>query len=257
MPLINLRHLYKGKRMSAPSIPAATRLYVVGDIHGRLDLLSDLEERIKLDLATAPAEVLTIFLGDYIDRGVSSAGVVERLCGGSFVTPIRSLRGNHEDLFLNFLHDARILESWRSFGGLETLSSYGVSVADPMRGAGYEHARGALVEALPDRHRQFLQSTSVSFSVGDYFFCHAGVRPGVVLAKQRSEDLLWIRDEFLQFEASHGKIVVHGHTPVQSPEVRSNRINIDTGAYASSILTALVIEGSELRFLSTRGTVNR
>jgi serine/threonine protein phosphatase 1 len=233
------------------------RLYVVGDIHGRLDPLRELEEQITRDLATAPAEVLTIFLGDYIDRGVGSAGVVERLAGAPSATPIHALRGNHEDLFLSFPRDASMLESWRGLGGLETVCSHGVSVADPMRGAGYERARDALLESLPDRHLQFPRSTGVSFSVGDCFFCHAGARPGVALAEQRAEDPLWIRDAFLQSEASHGKIVVHGHTPVASPEARSNRINVDTGAYASSILTALVPEGSERRFLSTGLTVNR
>jgi serine/threonine protein phosphatase 1 len=227
------------------------RLYVIGDVHGRFDLLTELEQRIKSDLATAPAQVLTIFLGDYIDRGPNSAAVIERLSAGDFATPIRALRGNHEEMLLKFLADASVLDLWRKFGGLETLHSYDVSVADPMRGTGFERAQIQLRSALPLGHRRFLENTEISFSVGDYLFCHAGVRPGIALDQQKTDDLLWIREDFLQFGGFLGKVVVHGHTPVTNPEVRANRINIDTGAYATSILTALILEGAERRFLMT------
>ncbi len=243
--------IFEKKATVVPSIPAGVRLYVVGDIHGRIDLLQDLEGLIKGDLATGPAETLTIFLGDYIDRGPRSADVVERLSASDFCTPIRTLRGNHEEVFLKFLSDPSVLDSWRKFGGLETLHSYGVNVAGPMRGEGYEQAQAALTAALPPRHRAFLEQAELSMAWGDYFFCHAGVRPGVDLQRQTSDDLLWIRDDFLRFEGAFGQIVVHGHTPTTEPEVRSNRINIDTGAYASSVLTALVLEGETRRFLAT------
>jgi serine/threonine protein phosphatase 1 len=237
--------------VKAPSIPAGRRLYVIGDIHGRLDLLLMLERQIELDLATAPDEVTTIFLGDYVDRGKDSAGVLEKLSSGSFCTPIVALCGNHEEVFLQFLEDASVLASWRQFGGLETLHSYGVDVSEAMRGVGFDEAQRALADALPTRHREFLDRTLLSFELGDYFFCHAGVRPGVALNAQVRHDLLWSRSEFLDFPGSFGKIVVHGHTPKADPEVRPNRINVDTGAYASSVLTALVIEGEGRRFLST------
>ncbi len=257
MQLFRVARIFEKKETAAPSVPAGMRLYVVGDIHGRFDLLNDLERQIKRDLATAPAETLTIFLGDYVDRGPESAAVLERLSAGGFCTPIRALRGNHEDVFLKFLSDASALESWRKFGGLETLHSYGVDVAEPMRGGGYERAQAALIAALPPHHREFMEQTQSSAAFGDYFFCHAGARPGVDLGRQSADDLLWIRDEFLRFEGTFGRIVVHGHTPTAEPDVRRNRINIDTGAYASSILTALVLEGETRRFLATTGMVGR
>ena len=244
----------RGERTTrgAPAIPAGKRLYVIGDIHGRLDLLRLLERQIEQDLATAPREVATIFLGDYIDRGNESAHVLEKLGAGAFCTPFIALRGNHDDVFLRFLRDASVLASWRRFGGLETLHSYGVDVAEAMRGAGFERAQIALKQALPPRHVAFLANTPLCHDVGDYFFCHAGVRPGVALEKQSADDLLWSRSEFLDFRGSFGKIVVHGHTPTPEPEVKPNRINLDTGAYASAILTALVLEGEQRRFLSTK-----
>lgn len=176
--------------------------------------------------------------------------MVARLARGRFPTPLRALRGNHESMLLGFLGEPRLLELWRSNGGLETLYSYGVDVTAAMRGEGYDAARNAFREALPAAHRAFLEATKLSVTIGDYFFCHAGVRPYTALSDQSEEDLLWIRDEFLTHERSFGKIVVHGHTPVVSPEVRANRINIDTGAFATSILTCLALEGEDRRFLS-------
>lgn len=251
MDFSRLARWFKQKDVVAPKIPGGTRLYVIGDIHGRLDLFNELEQQIRQDLKTAPANVLTIFLGDYIDRGRESAGVLERLSAEDFCTPICTLRGNHEEVFLQFLSDASILSSWRNFGGLETLHSYGVNVAEAMRGAGYQRAQAALVDSLPARHRQFLESTKLSFTLGDYFFSHAGAKPGVDLDQQTSDDLLWIRNEFLDFAGDFGKTVVHGHTPTPKPEIKPNRINIDTGAYLSSVLTALILEGEGRRFIST------
>ena len=243
--------LFETKKLIAPSVPSGTRIYAIGDVHGRLDLLNDLEQQIIRDLETAPADVLTIFLGDYVDRGPDSAGVLERLSADDFCTPICALRGNHEEVFLQFLSDASVLGSWRKFGGLETLHSYGVNVADAMRGAGFGRAQETLIETLPRDHQQFLEKTRLSVTVGDYFFCHAGAKPGVELQSQTAQALLWIRDEFLQFEGAFGKIVIHGHSPNAGPEIKKNRINIDTGAYASSVLTALVLEGESRRFLAT------
>jgi serine/threonine protein phosphatase 1 len=249
------------QRLGMPAAPPAARtpdnlrLYVVGDVHGRIDLLNDLAARIANDAASAAGlNVGTIFLGDYVDRGPGSAAVLEALSRGDFPTPIIALRGNHEEVLLKFVEDEGILESWRNFGGLETLHSYGVPVTEAMRGDGYDTAREAFLRALPQGHLDFLQQTRLNVSFGDYFFVHAGVKPGVPLDQQVSNDLLWIREEFLRFEGSHGKVVVHGHTPVEKPDMRHNRINVDTGAYASSTLTALVLEGEQRRFLSTRRT---
>ncbi len=152
---------------------------------------------------------------------------------------------------LHFLEDAEVLEAWRNFGGLETLHSYGIDVFPAMRGQGYEDLRLRLLEALPSSHLKFLRETSHSTSFGDYFFCHAGARPGTPLDQQDPDDLLWIRDEFLAFQGGWDKVVVHGHTPVAKPELLSSRINVDTGAFASSVLTAVVLEGSQRRILST------
>jgi len=237
------------------SLPPGLRVYAIGDIHGRLDLLDDLSRRIRADLGSAPAEVVTIFLGDYVDRGPDSAGVLERLSGADFPTPIRALRGNHEEVVGQFFEDENVLETWRRFGGLETLHSYGVDVTEAARGAGYDRAQKSLAARMPPEHRMFLEQTDLAASYGDYFFCHAGVRPAVPLERQAARDLLWIREDFLEFNGSWSKIVVHGHTPVRSPEILPNRINIDTGAFATSVLTALVLEGAERRFLATKSTV--
>jgi serine/threonine protein phosphatase 1 len=226
------------------------RIYAIGDVHGRHDLLSDLARRIEADLAAQPMKAVAVFVGDYVDRGPHSAAVLERLSGGWFPTPVIALRGNHEEMFLRFLEDPATLSEWRRNGGLETWRSYGVNVVTGMRGEAFAEARRTLLAALPPSHLQFLRETRLSVSYGDYFFCHAGVRPGVALESQRADDLMWIRDGFLRFERPFGKVVVHGHTPVAKPDVRANRINIDTGAFATSVLTCLALEGTERRFLT-------
>ncbi|MBX3528883.1 MAG: serine/threonine protein phosphatase, partial [Rhodoblastus sp.] len=177
----------------APKVPPRLRIYAIGDIHGRFDLLQALTVQIAEDLAEGhPEHVLTIFLGDYVDRGPQSASVIAELSAGRFPTPIVALRGNHEEMFLQFLSTPDILDSWRRYGGLETLHSYGVDVADAMRGSGYAKAQGALVAKLPSAHADFLQSTQTHDSWGDYYFCHAGVKPHVPLEAQTGDDLYWI-----------------------------------------------------------------
>jgi serine/threonine protein phosphatase 1 len=251
MALNGLARLARKTGAASPSLPSGLRVYAVGDIHGRLDLLDNLAEQIRADLVSAPPEVMTIFLGDYVDRGPASAGVLDRLSRGDFPTPIHALRGNHEDVVMRFLDDETVLDDWRGFGGIETLQSYGVDVMDAVRRGGYGLARKTLLARMPREHRLFLEQTRFAASLGDYFFCHAGVRPGVALESQKPRDLLWIREDFLRHKGAWSQIIVHGHTPVPRPEVLPNRINLDTGAFASSILTALVLEGSERRFLST------
>ena len=228
------------------------RTYVIGDIHGRSDLLDQMVEEIRRDLETSPmAEGLTVTLGDYVDRGPDSRGVLDRLARNPFPTRYIALKGNHEALFEAFLRDPTVASQWRRWGGLETLHSYGVPVAQVMVGKGFDEASNALRQSVPQEHFRFLGSLRFSLSLGDYFLCHAGVRPGVPLEHQQPEDLLWIREEFLNSRMSFGKVVVHGHTPTASPEVLPTRINIDTGAFATGRLTCLILEGGSRRFLST------
>jgi serine/threonine protein phosphatase 1 len=228
------------------------RVYVIGDIHGRSDLLDRIAEEIKRDIAAKPsAGALTVTLGDYVDRGPDSRGVLDRLICNPFPTEYIGLRGNHEELFEAFLTDPTVGPQWRRLGGLETLHSYRIPVTSLMIGKGFEEASSALRHAVPQGHLSFLASLKLSMSVGDYFLCHAGVRPGVPLEHQRAEDLLWIRDEFLRSKSSFGKIVIHGHTPAETPEILPNRINIDTGAFVTGRLTCLVLDGACRRFLST------
>jgi serine/threonine protein phosphatase 1 len=213
--------------------------------------LHQLAALIEADLHNSPVPTsLTIFLGDYIDRGPDSAGVLKRLAAGDFPTRFLGLRGNHEQMLLRFLEDAQYLNAWREFGGRETLHSFDIPVAD-LTEKNFEAIQQRLRELLPREVVDFLHGTRSHYEIESYFFCHAGVRPGVPLGSQRDEDLLWIREEFVNSSADFGKVIVHGHTPVEQPEVRPNRINVDTGAYLTGVLTCLVLEGTSRRFLST------
>jgi calcineurin-like phosphoesterase family protein len=240
---------------AAPAVPAGQRIYAIGDIHGRLDLLDQLLRMIALD--DAEQETLErrtlIFLGDYVDRGPDSAGVIDRLLTGlpqTFETIF--LKGNHEEMLLESLTEPMMVPSWLANGGVETLVSYGVLKDDhasmSLRAA---EVGTVLAAALPERHLAFLGQLKISVTLGDYFFVHAGVLPGVPLESQEEEDCLFIREPFLSYRGSFGKIVVHGHTPVQEPEVRSNRIGIDTGGFFTGRLTALRLEGGDRGFLAT------
>ena len=227
----------------------AARIYAIGDIHGRLDLLERTIAAIRRDAATARGATIAITVGDYMDRGLRSREVIELLQANPFGMPYVSLRGNHESLFESFLRDPATGEHWRRLGGLETLASFGVPVREMMIGRGYDEAAKQLAAVMTTEQRNFLASLRNSFVSGRYFFCHAGVRPGVPLERQSENDLLWIRDEFLNSTADFGKVVIHGHTPVAEPDVRRNRINIDTGAFATGRLTCVVLEGDSYRFL--------
>jgi serine/threonine protein phosphatase 1 len=233
-------------------------VYCVGDIHGRDDLLRRMAKCVETDMKTRSFDrsfdqAVTVFLGDYIDRGPGSKRVVERLATGEWPSPIIALAGNHEDFLLSFLGDAGFLAFWRNQGGLETLHSYGVDVGPAMAGRDFEEVQAAFTARLPKQHRDFFEKLKASAVIGDYFFCHAGVRPGVALDRQNRDDLLNIREPFLSSEAEHGKLVVHGHTPAVTLEIRPNRIGIDTGAYATSCLTCLVLEGDQRHFLPLVG----
>ena len=229
------------------------RAYAIGDIHGRLDLLNLLIERVEQDIAERPqARNFIIFLGDYIDRGPESAGVIERLrtYRPANATPV-FLSGNHEEVLLKILAGERgIFASWLKFGGAECAESYGMDVAALRRLD--EAAAIALVKAkVPRAHREFLEHCADTFRFGDYLFVHAGIRPGVAIDEQDRSDLRWIRDPFLSDAKDHGFVVVHGHTIVERVEERPNRIAIDTGAYHTGILTCLVVEEGERRYLTS------
>ena len=159
------------------------------------------------------------------------------------------LKGNHEDCAIRFLSDPETLPQWKNIGGLNTVASYGVTAADYRAAASRRAIADALRSSMPVTHLSFLHKLALSFTCGDFFFAHAGVRPGIALDQQSPDDLLWIRDDFLSHEESFGKVVVHGHTPSHEPVIRPNRINIDTGAYATGRLTCLVLEGDRVNFL--------
>lgn len=252
-----LRNPFAKSRWTAdPAVPAGTAVYAVGDIHGRADLLADLHRRIEAasDRGSVADRRLIVYLGDYVDRGEDSAGVVDLILDQ--VPPgfeVVALLGNHERLMLEFLDDVRRGPLWLRNGGDATLASYGV---DPGRGAYLDAGpllalQAGLRERLPERHLEFLRSLRLTHAEGDYFFAHAGVRPGVALEEQQEEDLIWIRDLFLNSKADHGRIVVHGHTIRPEPEFRPNRIGIDTGAYYTGHLTCLALEGTKRRIIST------
>lgn len=228
-------------------------MYAIGDIHGRLDLLTRLHRSIATDAREAgPARNVVIYLGDYIDRGPDSRGVVETLTRQALAGfESRHLRGNHDDWLLRFLEGTSGGMNWMLNGGDATLESYGVAVDFRHSGGDLEIARQQLHERMPPHHASFFRGLEASHAVGDYFFVHAGIKPGVALEEQEPEDLMWIRGEFLYSRADHGKVVVHGHTPDLDVQMEENRIGIDTAAYATGLLTCLVLEADGRRFLRT------
>jgi serine/threonine protein phosphatase 1 len=229
-------------------IPQRMRLYAVGDVHGRADLLSELFSEIDTDLEACPVPLaLHIFLGDYVDRGPHSREVLDLLVTRSQRHETIFLKGNHEILVEEFLRNPESFATWRDVGGVQTLLSYGIRPSFRPGASEQTMLARQLAEVLPPAHRQFFGSLRRSFSCGDFFFVHAGVRPGVPLSQQADEDLFWIRDEFLNSEERFGKIVVHGHSPVPDVEFHANRINIDTGAFATGRLSCLRIESEEAR----------
>lgn len=233
-------------------IPAGRRVYAIGDIHGRADLLERLLGAIAADAATAATAPGIVFLGDYVDRGPDSRAVVDLVLDAvpaGFETV--ALMGNHEAMLRGFL-DGDDGSTWLANGGDATLRSYGAD--DGFARFGWpdpDAARAALRGAIPARHRAFFGDLRASHAVGGYLFVHAGVRPGVPLAEQSTQDLMWIRGPFLADDSPHGKMIVHGHTVAPEPVVRANRIGIDTGAWRSGRLIALAIDGARRWFLST------
>lgn len=240
-----------------PLLEKGTRVYAIGDVHGRSDLLEAMHDRIAAELTARPVErSVVVHLGDYVDRGPRTHDVIERLMAPTVpADQIVCLLGNHEDSLLQFLAGADDAEVFLRYGGLQTVASYGVDPEGPVVLGDPGRLASAFDAHLPSRHRHFLETLPHSFALGGYFFCHAGVRPGVPLSEQTPHDLIWIREPFLGSTADHGAVVVHGHTPVDAPESLPNRINVDTGAVFTGRLTAVVLEGDQRRFLTVEGRV--
>ena len=239
-------------RGRCPSLPAELRIYAIGDIHGRLDLLNELLARISSDIALRPTvRPLYVFLGDYIDRGSASRETIDRLIEHGKTHESVFLKGNHELIAIKCLSDRGLFDQWLRLGGLETLVSYGVPAETLANGKQIAELQSAFHGALPQAHFRFFRDLKNSFECGDFFFAHAGVKPNVELSRQKENDLLWIRGEFLSSNEEFGKIVVHGHTPTREIEVGPNRINIDTGAFATGRLSCLVLEGEDLSVIDT------
>ncbi|MFO1184378.1 MAG: metallophosphoesterase family protein [Bauldia sp.] len=232
--------------------PPGMRLYAIGDVHGCDALLAAMHERIAEDLAAnPPADHRLIHIGDYVDRGPHSAAVVARLAALSASDPrVLCLRGNHEQMMLDFLADPdEAAPRFLANGGRETLASYGVAFVRDAERPGYAHLAHALRAVLPERDRVFLEGLPLTHRFGDFLFVHAGIRPRVPLDAQHPHDLIWIRREFLDDAGDHGVVVVHGHTPVERAEPRPNRIAIDTGAVFTGRLTCLALDGTTGRIL--------
>lgn len=244
-----LNKLFGTREGADAAAPEGLRLYAVGDVHGRLDLLDRLLALIAAETSAAAKRL--IFLGDYVDRGPDSRGVIERLVEIAARAPDSVfIRGNHEAILLSFLEDPDRFADWFEWGGVETLESYGVPAEAT---AAPKEAAAALAASMPATHLAFLRGLPLSATFGDYFFVHAGVRPGVALDAQAERDLLWIRGEFHNAPADKrpDKVIVHGHHPIRRPLDAGWRIAVDTGACFSDKLTAAVLEGSTRRFLST------
>jgi serine/threonine protein phosphatase 1 len=241
------RLLRQRRSRKKPRLPEGIRIYAFGDIHGRSDLLQNMLTVIDEDLARNPiGRPLEVFLGDYVDRGPDSANTLNLLIERSRYRETVFLKGNHEAFLLEVLRDPTKLEEWRRFGGLETLMSYGIQPSINPDVAEQIQLIKELHEVMPRDHLRFLQALKPLFVCGDFLFVHAGVRFGIPLNEQREADLLWIRNEFLDSDENFDKFIVHGHTPVHEPDLRRNRINIDTGAYATGNLTLLTIQGSSM-----------
>jgi len=239
-----------------PSVGTERRVYAIGDIHGRYDLLADLLDRIGGDdwRRKHREETCLVLLGDYVDRGPQSREVID------FIIKLREqwphltcLMGNHEQVFLMAINgDEQAVRFFirEGVGGRETLMSYGITreQIDALEPA---ELWELIEQAVPQEHKDFLASLNSQAIIGDYAFVHAGIQPGVPMEEQEETDLYWIRDAFLNSETQHPYMIVHGHSIRDDVEMRANRIGIDTGAFASGRLTAIGLEGTECWFLNT------
>ncbi len=235
------------KAKDKPQLRDGLRIYAIGDIHGRADLLKNVLSQIDADCVLYPTRrPVIVFLGDYVDRGPASKEVLDLLIDCGRIRESVFLKGNHETFVQRFMNDPEILEDWRSCGGLETLMSYGLTPSLSPDGAEKKRLADRFSKSVPKDHLEFIASLELSYLCDDFLFVHAGIRPDVALDKQTEDDMLWIREEFLSCERPFEKFVVHGHTPVSTADIRSNRANIDTGAFATGRLTCVVIEGATI-----------
>ena len=252
---MGLAQFFAGSARKRATVPRGVRVYAIGDIHGRDDLLEELLEKIERELVVRPVRrPIVVFLGDLIDRGPSSREVVERLRTLHLASAqLIFLAGNHEEALLRVIDgEYRLAPDWLRFGGRECLDSYGVDGRSVSAMEPRDAAR-AIRRAIPAEHVKFLRGFGDTASIGDYLFVHAGIRPGVPLARQSQADLRWIRRAFLDDPRDHGVVVVHGHTITTLVDDAGNRIGIDTGAYRSGILTAMALEGDQRRYIQTGG----
>ncbi|UXT51985.1 serine/threonine protein phosphatase [Agrobacterium tumefaciens] len=241
------------RRLDLGDKPASFPIYAIGDVHGCLDLLLQAERKILTDLAPDPSPALVVLVGDYVDRGPDSCGVLEHLLQPP-PAPLRriALCGNHEQLFSDFLENPQGNMHWLDFGGRQTLLSYGVDIDYFMHKGRLrlQPFRDALIGAIPQAHRQLLSSLPIYARIGPYIFVHAGLRPGRSLDAQTDEDMLWIREPFLSQGAGLDLLVIHGHTPVTEPQTGPQRIGIDTGAFTTGRLTILKLSDAGLQLIA-------
>ncbi len=232
--------------------PENIRLYAIGDVHGRLDLLKTMHAHIRADLDQNPAQDWRIIhLGDYIDRGPQSRQVLEFLIEAQHDSRVLSLLGNHDDGFLRYLATGNTEGLFALHGGIDTAHSYGTEF-DLTDAQSARKSHEALVKAVPQSHIDFIRAMPRSLTFGDFFFCHAGVNPVVPLNEQDGEDLIWIRTLFLRWTDPLDKVIIHGHTPQRTVDIQPNRVNLDTYAWKNGLLSAIVIDGAQKRFIEAR-----
>ncbi len=236
-----------------PSAPKGLRIYAIGDIHGRIDLLEKMLRKIDADHLGYRGNSVVVFLGDYVDRGPNSKEVLELLSQGSAGRlTFHCLRGNHDDIILRLFKDHSLAQGWFHYGGLQTLRSYGIPAAHATQDFDeLFHMRKQLEDHMPNAHKRFLENLPYTARYGDYLFTHAGIHPGRPLEEQDPHHYMWMREPFLSCDDPLVVMVVHGHSIRLKPECRVNRIGIDTGAYVTGHLTCLVLEDETQRFLST------
>ena len=241
---------HKPSALSATDQPT----FAIGDIHGRIDLFDKMLAEIHSRIVSLRVKPRIVLLGDYIDRGSDSRGVIERIIElrQSRWCHVTALRGNHEQAMFSFVTEGTCGPAWLSKGGIATLKSYGVQPPQGLQTDTWELAQSALLLAMGRSHYEFLASLQSYYLQDDYMFVHAGVQPGLSLAEQTDREFLWIREPFLNAEKATTRVVVHGHTPSAEPENKPWRINVDTGAYATGVLTAVRLEGTSREFLSVR-----
>ncbi len=253
-----LGRLFKKTAIQRPletaRVPDGVRVYAIGDIHGRNDLLQALLAQIDADnSARGPADTVIIFLGDLMDRGPDSAGVIETaMAVRDSGRKVRFLMGNHEEVFLRACrkNDPKVTRFFLRIGGEATVLSYPITRMEYIT-LDMEQLSERLASLVPPEHLDFVESFEDQIVIGDYAFVHAGIRPGVPLSEQKASDLRWIREDFVDQRGDLEKVVVYGHTIYEEIEERGSRIGIDTGAYASGKLTALALEGGERWYLQT------